>query len=408
MRRRLTTVESAGLGFGRLYPNIFAVSAHVKGEIALAELRHAIDKVCQKRPFLAAHMVTDDVEWYETDGTEPIPVIQIDREWSEAVIEYLNIPFDNLIMPQLRFLLRNHHGYSDLVLLIDHSIADGLAATYILRDVLYYIGCPNEVVIPLENRPSLDKLLPLYNIDDTASLPVDTGDAPITTKPRTLFIVPWSLSEAETAALITHCRQHKVSIHSALCTAFLNVFAALDPSGRTLRSVSSPVSVRNRLTQPVGEQVGLYINAGIRTDLDCIPTRDFWEMAQAFNELLTAATSNDDALFIPIVMFHNMLRGLAQFGALTPVPESGGRADYDFSLSNLGNLDFPRNYGQLELDSIYGPMLNSFIDETIIGVATTAGKMTFSLISRERMMDHTDALRVRDQFMVLLAKLLGS
>ncbi len=218
--------------------------------------------------------------------------------------------------------------------------------------------------------------------------------------------MPWSLSEAETSALIGLCRRHEVTVHSALCTAFLNIYARLDPSGRALRSVSSPVSVRTRLTQHIDDQVGNYINSGIRITLDCSSTRDFWEMAQEFNSNLAAGT-NDDSLLIPIVRFHNMLRGLLQMDTPLRLPESGGRADYDFSLSNLGYLNFPKKYGQLELECIYGPMLNFFLDETIIGVATVSGKLTFSLISRQRLMNYSDALRMREQFTVTLRQLLA-
>ncbi|MBI1281208.1 MAG: hypothetical protein GC179_23985 [Anaerolineaceae bacterium] len=102
-----------------------------------------------------------------------------------------------------------------------------------------------------------------------------------------------------------------------------------------------------------------------------------------------------------------MLRGLLQMDTPLRLPESGGRADYDFSLSNLGYLNFPKKYGQLELECIYGPMLNFFLDETIIGVATVSGKLTFSLISRQRLMNYSDALRMREQFTVTLRQLLA-
>jgi hypothetical protein len=407
MRRQLTVVESAGLTFGRIYANIFAMNAHVKGEITVSEVRFSIDKVCQKYPFLAAHVVTDEgIEWYETAGTEPIPVNLLERDWSEAIVAYLNMPFDNRTSPQLRILLRSYNGYSDLVLMIDHSIADGLSGSFVLRDILHYIAHPDGVVIPIEYRPSLDQLLPPYNIEEAASLPDASGEV-TSSEPassRTLFIVPWSLSEADTTALLVQCRRHEVTVHSALCTAFLNIYARLDPSGRTLRSVSSPVSVRNCLTQPVGEQVGNYINSGVRISLDCTPERAFWEMAHEFNAALAAGTDND-SLLISIVKFHNMIRGWYQSVVPLTIPESGGRADYDFSLSNLGYLDFPKNYGWLELECIYGPILNSFIDETIIGVATAGGRLTFSLVSRLRLMNYADALRIREQFMTMLNEL---
>ncbi|MBI1281207.1 MAG: hypothetical protein GC179_23980 [Anaerolineaceae bacterium] len=152
MRRQLTPVESAGFAFGKFYANVFAMNAHIKGEITISEVRLSIDKVCQKYSFLAARVVINEgVEWYETISSEKIPVILIEREWSDALVEYLNIPFDNRTSPQLRILLKNQNGYSDIVLMIDHSIADGLSVGFILRDILHYIAHPDEVVIPIED-----------------------------------------------------------------------------------------------------------------------------------------------------------------------------------------------------------------------------------------------------------------
>src|SRR5689334_4644427 len=110
MRRRLSIIESAGLTFGRLYANIFAMSAHVKGEIIVHDVHIAINKLCQKYPFLAAHVIMGEgIEWYDTEGSEPIPVILLERDWSEAIVNYLNTPFDNQTSPQLRILLHSHN-----------------------------------------------------------------------------------------------------------------------------------------------------------------------------------------------------------------------------------------------------------------------------------------------------------
>jgi len=54
---------------------------------------------------------------------------------------------------------------------------------------------------------------------------------------------------------------------------------------------------------------------------------------------------------------------------------------HDFMVSNLGNLDFPSQFGQLQLEAVYGPALVSPIKENygVITVATVGGRMFFTL-----------------------------
>jgi hypothetical protein len=48
------------------------------------------------------------------------------------------------------------------------------------------------------------------------------------------------------------------------------------------------------------------------------------------------------------------------------------------SITNLGKLDIPIHYGDLKLESLYGPSVYTDLIEKILGVNTINGKMHFN------------------------------
>jgi hypothetical protein len=53
------------------------------------------------------------------------------------------------------------------------------------------------------------------------------------------------------------------------------------------------------------------------------------------------------------------------------------KMDYDLSITNLGNLDFPSQFGALEFENIF-PSTIGKLNEVVVCVMTIRGKMTFS------------------------------
>jgi hypothetical protein len=58
--------------------------------------------------------------------------------------------------------------------------------------------------------------------------------------------------------------------------------------------------------------------------------------------------------------------------------------NYDLSISNLGRINIPAQYGQLHLESIYAPTMNVFQStHRILGVTTFGGRMRCTFTSRD-------------------------
>lgn len=57
----------------------------------------------------------------------------------------------------------------------------------------------------------------------------------------------------------------------------------------------------------------------------------------------------------------------------------GGHRAYDLSITNLGRVDMPVEYGELTLTEVYGPILTVSPRETVLGVNAVGGAIHFVL-----------------------------
>jgi hypothetical protein len=72
---------------------------------------------------------------------------------------------------------------------------------------------------------------------------------------------------------------------------------------------------------------------------------------------------------------------------------------YDLSISNLGRLDFPVQYGPLQLQALYGPSLGGNPEDIVLGVITIAGKIHFTLTFTKRKLNLTQAAGIKESAM---------
>ena len=57
----------------------------------------------------------------------------------------------------------------------------------------------------------------------------------------------------------------------------------------------------------------------------------------------------------------------------------GGHWAYDLSITSLGRVDMPAEYGELTLAEVYGPILTVSPRETVLGVNAVGGATHFVL-----------------------------
>lgn len=373
MKLKLPSTQGGMLLSGMPFSINFAVTARLRGSLTLTDIRDALQRLGQRHPFLAARVIAgDDGAAYVTDqGVPPAPVKVINRtsddDWVQVLEREVAIPFDYRTGPPFRLIWLPGEGISDLMLICDHLSADGRAGIFALRDLLAFLADPT---LKLEPVPSLlmanlipadviEKLKATIAADPGAGRPTTGGwhdDSPVEAK----RVIPFSLTVEETTALVRRCRAEGVTVQAALCAAFLKPFAEQQPSS-PVRKVEIPVDIRDHLTKSVSESYGNFISL-VMLDLDCAPGRDLWEIARDARAGLDTAMRTREFFYTPTIF-------ISVTGKLPSGMDFG--VGFDLSISNLGRVGIPTQYGSLALESIYAPTFNvSKSDHRVLGVTT--------------------------------------
>ena len=90
---------------------------------------------------------------------------------------------------------------------------------------------------------------------------------------------------------------------------------------------------------------------------------------------------------------------------ITPriVAQTAWGVEYDLSISNLGRLDFPVQFGPLKLEALYGPTIGCNAKEVVLGVVTVGGKMHFTMAFTDMTMTLPQAEQIKAKAMKSLA-----
>lgn len=371
----------------------FAACGRVRGPITQEQLEHALAGLGKRHPLLAVKAVPGPgagQDFFTDEDVPPIPLQIGDRvgddDWVREAQRDIQIPSKYLTEPMIRCIWVRGGDISDLILICDHMIADGRSAIFALRDLLALLADPSLEMEPLLVGP-LNELIPEDVADRLKAMPSAPAPEPAAEddanadEPKSdeeytqnhagpVHIETFDLSAAETSALIARCKTEHVTVQSALCAAFLRPFAERQPD-QPIRHAEIPVDLRPRLARPVGDSYGNMIALAI-IEVDCTVGRDLWDVARDASVAL--ASMNWDELFAtPLVM-------LALIGY---IPNRPWTIDYDVSISNLGRIDIPAEYGALRLESIYAPIFPATGPEhRILGVSTFAGQMRFTFSTR--------------------------
>jgi hypothetical protein len=175
-----------------------------------------------------------------------------------------------------------------------------------------------------------------------------------------------TVDTADTAHLVNRCRAERTTVHAALITAASRVHATL--SDREFVRVLSPINVRP-LIGAVGDCVD-YFTCTV-TGMTPWDVTAFWDQARAMTGDLAIARSG---------------AGVAATSALT---EQAVTVDaectvaeqlftqsmpYDLLITNLGVQDLDA-LGPIRPTALWGPVLQSQIDDYVIGVTTYEGRL---------------------------------
>jgi len=435
--------------------------ARIKGEVTEELLKNAVQKVQQRHALLRMRIrdAQDGDLWFTSDGVGEIPVEVVSRktehDWISIHAECLKMPYDFETRPAIRFVLVQSKEVSELITLCHHMICDGISLAYLARDIMVHLGDPavDAKVLPtpepisLENIPNeiapsglikyvINKIKHSWSEEYES---FDQEDYEALNKAywenyqHKIFVV--ELSEADTTALVQRCRQEKVTVNTALITAFLGAQnTVMDPQPHHAKTVSA-ISLRDRLPISPGEGMGYYA-LGLEVKYKYDPRKSFWENARKYHKKITSNTSNKKAfgdLPIFLAMDSNIYEALnfKKLGGLVGSDSPRHEKLNNFSkredvvvrllqrakmetldaklmgpaITNLGRMDFPRNYGNLELDRLImqpGGAFPLVHVDLVIGAVTVVGKLSLVIEYAEEAVDTMTMKKIKSKAMEFL------
>jgi hypothetical protein len=396
--------------------NIVTIS-RIKGPLNAEILRVALDMIQHRHPRLHSRIVySGNSLCFQTEGTTKIPLRIVtqfdDQQWQDVVREEMNLEIDSSKC-LLRAVLINIPGLTDVNYLMTtghHAIGDGLSSIQLHSEILIYCqqilsGDLNYPVVKLFPLPPIEKLLPPQTkglkgkISTTLFLwrlavkkllhpPQTLGFdkyAPI--GKRCCHIIHRQLNPELTQQLINRCRQEKTTVNSALCAAMMFAVASKINKGNRAKirmNTLLAVDLRKRLESQINNHHMAVLVSNIMGFHTLKRNKSFWELAREVKQTMETSIQRGD-IFKTILVAQQMINFCFTF----PQQLVG-----TVLLSNIGKVNIPQDYGQLELEEIsfassqalYAGMLTSH-------TATFRGKMMLNFvfsepsISREKMED---------------------
>jgi hypothetical protein len=432
------------------------VVARIKGDITVDMLMNAVQKVQRRHANLRVRIKWDDEHdlWFTTEDVKEIPVEIISREsenhWMEIQDEASQIPFRFDERPAIRFILVHSLDISELIILSHHVICDGLSLAYLARDLMVHLGdpakeaeiLPDPVPIDRDNLPRDVSVNPVvkffvnrinkgwqrdkvhFDMEDYRSL---TEAYWMHAQHRMLTV---ELSEPETASLVTRCREENTTVNSALTAAFLGAQRAVQGNRRELSRIGIAGNMRDRLEKPAGEAMGFF--AGVVTlDYSYDERKGFWDNARRLNQKVQPLYTNKNLFKEGLVWCYlepaileainfKRLGGLvpSRFSRHEKLSEYSRRDDVISSIikrekmdsldriimgtavTNLTRMDFPREYGDLELDRLIFlpggafPLSNVNL---VLGAVTCSGKLSLVVEYEVRTVDTVTMIQIKDK-----------
>jgi len=426
----------------------------IKGHVTEEMLKNAMLEV-QLRHALLQVRITDDEnhdQWFSSSKVQEIPVKIVPRnskdDWIKIHTEESKIPFEFDTRPAIRFVCVQSPRISELIILCHHIICDGISLAYLTRDLMVYLGDPSREVevLPMPPTIALDNLPQDVKMSGFVKFIVnrmnqkwgedceyfDQEDYKAISHAYwenfSHEVLTVEMSEAETSALIARCRKENVTVNSALAAAFAGAQSFVEGEKPYHAKLVVAASLRDRIPNPSGEGMGFYAG-DVELKFKYNHKKGFWENARLFQKKFLPKYTNKTLfgtilnwLYLDPTIFEAMnfkkLGGLVssnslRYKKLTAFSrkddvvlrilkrdqlESLDVKHWGTAITNLGRLDFPKNYGALELDRLIMqpsggiPLVNVNL---VLGAVTCAGKLSLVIEYAEEAVDPTTMKQVK-------------
>lgn len=406
------------------------MAARIAGPLDVTRFRQALAAVSRIHPFLQVKVVFDDHHnaYFSSDGVPQVPLRVIsrvsDRQWPDVLKEEARIPFTLNKGPLIRCVLLHSPEVSDLLVLCNHSICDGMALAVFIRDLLAGYGNPGrktEVMNPpdvmeiLRPGPSLKglagRIIAVFANRKWRQDPYHFGQEEYAALYRSYWegrrpgIVLFEFDPGESERLKEICRSQRVSVGSALSAACLWAHAEITGGfSESQQKLMVPFDLRRRADRPVGNVFCLCVGS-LQFPFACSPEKSFWQNAASLDTEVHSRLNTKNLPGIDIPPFDpslmDALAGYSLFVNRIPGAYAGTgllrkfrddtknivfslTKDFDTGMpglvpTNLGPVAMPESSGDIRLDRLVFLPSSSEINPLVLGGAGAGGRIIFSL-----------------------------
>jgi hypothetical protein len=377
--RPVDAMERLFYRYSERNPAHFALVAEFDEVLTANRLKPALAAVQRRHPLLSAHVEDRPgirLAFYRAEAVSPIDLtVYRDSEtaWEALAAEELSRPFDRSRAPLMRASLLQGPASSALLLVFDHTIADGISSVLVLNDVIAALNGATlpDLPVPQSQEQMLAQTLPRVEPLDPSELPDDPRmRTPSVIRPFDGALTnmhTMTMTEVDTARLAQRCRAERTTVHAALVVAMCRVRAA--DRGEDFVRVLNPINFRALVGAT--EQCGLYVQS-TWTGLSPWDGTAFWDQARATTAHLEVARSargiRTASLGVQLGMGIDAEVSDTEYLFSQVLP-------FDMLASNLGvqNLN---GAGPLRPTAVWGPVTQSQTDgEHVTGITTYEGRL---------------------------------
>ncbi|MGB3642378.1 MAG: condensation domain-containing protein [Rivularia sp. (in: cyanobacteria)] len=376
----------------------------IKGILNQKFLRQALDVIQSRHPSLSSRIIAKSNSFWLEGGADKIPLLVVKKQqiqqWEEVVIQELNqkINSDRNLLRVTLIEFEEEENICYLIATIHHAIADASSCIQLHSEILTNCqkiaeGNGETSVKQLPQLPSTNTLIP-KSIKDFARIgniffllriklqlirykPTTLNfEKSVPLESRSCGMVHRKLDSQLTARLLDVCRQQKTTIQAALAAAMLFAVAEktnLSQRKNTYLSFQSAVNLRPRLKPKISNEhlslVASFINTFHNVSLR--ENKTFWDLARDIKQKLETDLASGDA-FRFIFASKTLLKFMLKNPDKSPISAS---------LTNIGRVNIPHNYGQIELEEIsFGSAQSAFGGIFAAAVSTFRGKMLLNFM----------------------------
>jgi Condensation domain len=381
--REFSSIERMHWLMDQNHCNHFPMAAEVRGHTTVTMWRDALDDLQRRHPLLNVSIGIEENSgpvFYQA-GAYKIPLVVRKRAspllWQAEFEKEISTPFDTSESPLMRAQLLLGDDRCEVILTTHHSIADGMAIMYVIRDLLQ--AASGEKLAPLPAPPSQDELLaPILR---TLPSPMSEGEANTVPVSRPTAFRPKDgarprvtglrLSREQTSLLMQSARREQTTVHAAISAALVLTGRESLPSWKEHGvRVLSPIGLHKALN--VENDCVLALTAGI---VSFAPPSggNFWDLARWAKQALLPFQTMEGVRKMSGVLEKTFLNDANVETVARAMAQGMG---YELVVTNVQQFPFENRFGDLTLEGLWGPSaLNGFEGEQAVGIATVNGSL---------------------------------